>query len=340
MEENNLKAIIEELEKKVDELKVENEKLKKQKKKNKRSPIKTTKKEIVDYWEQIEDECDLSVDWAEAEERCWRCGCERRLQRCHIVPETLGGKDEPSNLVLLCERCHIDAPNVESKTFMWDWIRANGTSFYDTFWNLRAQKEYEFIYHKSFIEELKDRDILTHRDMEIFFSLPIGRSINHFAHPWKNDSTNAGLLRMRLEEYDKKYMNKKPRSKAFRLREEKFSNVVRTICKIAEEYNWDVWEGRTKNPLSITINTFISIEKRKAISIKLGRDNKYRACFTTEVNPNNNKVADYTIEIGKNYEEVEKFVRKEIKKFYKENGRKEKQDYVFTINPIYRLRGD
>ena len=62
MEENNLKAIIEELEKKVDELKVENEKLKKQKKKNKRPPIKTPTKEIVDYWEQIEDECDLSVD--------------------------------------------------------------------------------------------------------------------------------------------------------------------------------------------------------------------------------------------------------------------------------------
>ena len=69
-------------------------------------------------WEEREDESDLSVDWAEAEEICWRCGCKRKLQRCHIIPDSLGGKDEPSNLVLLCERCHIDAPNVESQTFM------------------------------------------------------------------------------------------------------------------------------------------------------------------------------------------------------------------------------
>ena len=92
---------------------------------------------------------------------------------------------------------------------MWDWIRANGTSFYDTFWSLRAQKEYEFIYHKSFIDELRERNILSHKDIESFFSIPTGRSVNHFAHPWKNDSTNAGLLRMRLEEYDKRHANKK-----------------------------------------------------------------------------------------------------------------------------------
>lgn len=46
--------------------------------------------------------------------------------------------------------------------------------------------------------------------------LPIGRSVNHFAHPWKNDSTNAGLLRMRLEEYNKIHTNTKRKSMAFR----------------------------------------------------------------------------------------------------------------------------
>lgn len=138
----------EELINRIIELEEENRKLKRKKEKKKRPRIKTTKKEIVDYWSSIQDECGLSVDWAEAEERCWRCGYKKKLQRCHIIPDSLGGKDEPSNLVLLCERCHIDAPNIESKTFMWDWIRANGTSFYDTFWQKRAEKEYEFIYKK------------------------------------------------------------------------------------------------------------------------------------------------------------------------------------------------
>lgn len=39
------------------------EKLNEKRRKKKRAPIKTTKEEIVDYWERIEDECGLSVDW-------------------------------------------------------------------------------------------------------------------------------------------------------------------------------------------------------------------------------------------------------------------------------------
>jgi hypothetical protein len=48
--------------------------------------------------------------------------------------------------------------------------------------------------------------------------LKIGRSIKHFAHPWKNDSTNAGLLKMLLEAYDEKYKNKK--NKSMKIRQE------------------------------------------------------------------------------------------------------------------------
>lgn len=70
---------------------------------SKRKPIKTPPSEIVDYWAKRVDECELSVDWAEAESHCWRCGCKRTLERCHIIPDSMGGKDEPSNLVLLCK---------------------------------------------------------------------------------------------------------------------------------------------------------------------------------------------------------------------------------------------
>ncbi|MEG6523623.1 HNH endonuclease [Desulfotomaculum sp. 1211_IL3151] len=96
--------------------------------------LRTSIEEIVDYWFSIVDKCDLSVDAAEAYERCWRCGCEKSLERCHIIPEPLGGGDKPSNLVLLCHRCHLENPNVSDPEIMWDWLRADGTSFYDTFW--------------------------------------------------------------------------------------------------------------------------------------------------------------------------------------------------------------
>lgn len=87
---------------------------------NKREHIKTPLSEIISYWAKHADECGLNVDWAEAENHCWRCGYERNLERCHIIPDSLGGKDEPSNLVLLCKRCHAEDPNVADPEIMWD----------------------------------------------------------------------------------------------------------------------------------------------------------------------------------------------------------------------------
>ncbi len=328
----------EELVRKIIELEEENRRLKRKKNRKTRKPIKTTKKEIVNYWSGIEDECVLSVDWAEAEERCWRCGYKARLQRCHIIPDSLGGRDEPSNLVLLCERCHIDAPNIESKSFMWDWIRANGTSFYDTFWETRGAKEYEFIYKKSFGQELEERDMLSPRDLERFVTIPMVRSVNHFAHPWKNDSTNAGLLRMRLEEYDKKYGKRKAKTDNIRKKEQKFDSLVGSLCWIAKKYGFNVWEGRTKNPFSMVLSCFIDRQRQLAISIKLDRQNCYKACFTKETNPNRITVKEYDINLGTEKKAVEEFVENEMEKFCNKNGRPTEQRYVFTINPIYHLR--
>ena len=84
--------------------------------------MKTTLEEAIDYWVKYQDESGLSVDWAEAKERCWRCGCERNLQRCHIVPYALGGKDEPSNMYC----CVNDAMQTVR---MWRIRRLCGTGF-------------------------------------------------------------------------------------------------------------------------------------------------------------------------------------------------------------------
>ena len=66
----------------------------------KREPIKTTIQEAIDYWSEFVHESDISVDWSESDTHCWRCGCEKHLQRCHIIPDSLGGKDCPENIVL------------------------------------------------------------------------------------------------------------------------------------------------------------------------------------------------------------------------------------------------
>lgn len=163
--------------------------------------IKTSRKEIVDYWFSRVDECGLSVDAAEAHERCWRCGYKNTLERCHIVPNSLGGEDKPSNLVLLCYRCHLENPNVTDPEITWDWIRAYGTPFYDTFWAIQGAKEYEFIYHKSLEEEFEARNI---NDMDKFkeiFKEEIKKTTFHYGHPYLNSATLAGVIRIALKKY-------------------------------------------------------------------------------------------------------------------------------------------
>lgn len=169
-----------------------------------RKAIKTTKKQIVDYWIKHIDESDLSVDFAEAHERCWRCGCKRRLERCHIVPYSLGGEDTPSNFVLLCSRCHLDNPNVADKEIMWDWLYAYKTPFYDTFWSLLGMREYEKIYTISVQEEFRRRKIEGDALMEFqeILKQQYSKASYHFGDPHLNVATLAGIYRMSFKKYD------------------------------------------------------------------------------------------------------------------------------------------
>jgi hypothetical protein len=44
------------------------------------------------------------------------------LQRCHIVPRSLGGSDEPDNLFLMCRECHDRTPNTISRDAFFKWV--------------------------------------------------------------------------------------------------------------------------------------------------------------------------------------------------------------------------
>jgi len=103
----------------------------------KRPPIKTTKKQILEYHYENTDECGMGADASEWHSHCWRCGHEKDTQRCHIIPYALGGEDIPSNYVLLCAECHSEAPNVKDKDYMMKWIKRTSISSYNTYWKLR-----------------------------------------------------------------------------------------------------------------------------------------------------------------------------------------------------------
>ena len=168
--------------------------------------IKTTHEEICEYWFSRIDESELSVDASEALERCWRCASKSSLERCHIVPRSLGGEDIPSNFVLLCKRCHVENPNIADPEIMWDWLRAYKADFYDTFWSIRALEEYERIYQTKFEADILEfEEFVTPEEARAWIEEKMQNSVtHHFGHPYLNVATMAGLLRMLVKEWRSK----------------------------------------------------------------------------------------------------------------------------------------
>lgn len=163
---------------------------------------------IVEYWQTRVYEQDLGTDWDEATHRCWRCGTRHSqqkstLERCHIIPASLGGPDTVDNLVLLCCRCHEEAPNINCKTAMWDWIKATKVPLYNTYWTLRSFEELKKIYGVS-IEQLtesllqqkqkgvRQKTVIKNfcKELESLFE----GSSYHFGGGGLNESTNAILI--------------------------------------------------------------------------------------------------------------------------------------------------
>ena len=139
---------------------------------------KTTKKQIVEWAIRNLDECGMGCDADEYHCRCWRCGYVRNTERCHVIPHSLGGPDEPYNYRLLCNDCHQEAPNVADPSAMDKWIRDTSVPNYDTFWEMRGIME----------------NIMK-------------KTSTHFGHKGINDSTKEWVLEEFRKEWDKKMSN-------------------------------------------------------------------------------------------------------------------------------------
>lgn len=103
------------------------------------------KRDIFEHWRRRLGGLGFLIDWGEP--GCWACGFHYRdkydirrsdaswekiyrcwdeipLQRCHIVPKSLGGTDECGNLFLMCRECHDLAPNTNIPEIFFEWARA------------------------------------------------------------------------------------------------------------------------------------------------------------------------------------------------------------------------
>ena len=91
---------------------------------------------------------------------------------------------------------------------MWDWIKSYNVPFYETFWMIRGQMEYEFIYRKKVSQEIKDilaqcgkscSDQDAKTVLENCTKAVSSEASNHFGQPYFNTATIAGLYRMMLK---------------------------------------------------------------------------------------------------------------------------------------------
>ncbi len=107
-----------------------------------------SKGEIFEHWKGRLRGLGCRINWGEP--GCWACGfrygtrydikwsgagwdkvlrCWNKipLQRCHIVPPTLGGTNDVSNLFLMCRECHDLAPNTSFPEIFFEWARAQSS---------------------------------------------------------------------------------------------------------------------------------------------------------------------------------------------------------------------
>ena len=88
----------------------------------------------------MNDPAPVVYDWGEPS--CWACDrpvknlpitedlkilwthpkTKSLLNRCHIIPRLLGGKDKPSNLFLMCSECHSLSPDSTNVKAFFRWV--------------------------------------------------------------------------------------------------------------------------------------------------------------------------------------------------------------------------
>lgn len=225
-----------------------------------RQGIKTQLNEVADYWVNKKEWLKTHLKVEQAKDHCWRCGeiisSHRQLQRCHIVPLTMGGVDEPNNYVLLCKACHIEGPDVNDKDIMWDWINAYSKGDKANFWTKRGLVEYEKLYSTSFVDDLYALNLSTIDAKRIENSFEIlfddFQMVFHFGHTHVSIASTAGFLRIFLKKLYKYYGNRDSLTLEHSLERIDYStslNLASKIISFMAEFERNNISSRTKDSL-------------------------------------------------------------------------------------------
>lgn len=87
---------------------------------------------IVEYWAEARPDWLIDI----SEPMCFACRYYQpgwatwdtpRLENAHIIAKSIGGPDTPSNYLLLCKCCHVEAPMLDNREMMLEWVTRRDT---------------------------------------------------------------------------------------------------------------------------------------------------------------------------------------------------------------------
>lgn len=100
------------------------------------------------WWNRDNPEAvDCTPEEASHPKKFWNAWDRSSLQACHIVPHSLGGTVDPSNILLLCSDCHAECCDIPDAKYMKIWVGAKemtGGALWskDTMKHLKEMKKY------------------------------------------------------------------------------------------------------------------------------------------------------------------------------------------------------
>ena len=119
------------------------------------------------------------------------------LERCHIIPKSLGGTDDASNLLLLCKPCHKESPDLKNPKYIKRWVAEKENFQKELYHSLANMLKYE---------ENAGLSEYICKNNEAFLKYVIENGTTHFGVGLK-DSTIICLMESFYEE-SKKDLNK------------------------------------------------------------------------------------------------------------------------------------
>lgn len=132
--------------------------------------------DINNYWLHRYDHL-----W-EDDPMCFVCGKRKRLEKCHLIPEALGGNYDVDNLVLLCNEHHKQAPNISlSKDIMLKWIEEESGK-YCTVLNMKTDDIQRMIESTHKIMSRVENVVDNKKDVEYLSEFMLDKYSNNSLH--------------------------------------------------------------------------------------------------------------------------------------------------------------